>query len=446
MKTLFAKTLLWSLGTAIVTMMALIGVSAFNFNAGGKHPAPFSMLLALQVTEAAHAFERGGQPALERTMRRFRAVTHVEGIFTDASGRDLITGQDRSALLKEMEPGSRFPSMGRSETAIARRSPDGRYWYIVLLNRGNWINWFVRPEHFVVLAILVLLCYGFARHLTNPVQRLQQAVDRFGRGDMTARVGSQRRDELGQLARTFDRMAGRIQTLMTAERRLLLDISHELRSPLARLSVAVELARSDEDPEAHLNRIQKEADRLNSLVGELLQVTRAEGDPSQRRLQDVRLDALVADVVDDCTIEAEARGCRLQLGGNQGVVLSGDAELLRRAVENVIRNAIRHAPAGTDIEVGVGNGPDKAEVIVRDYGPGVPEDALARIFDPFYRVDTDRNRNSGGVGLGLSIAKRAVELHKGRVSAVNANPGLIVKLELPVGVVAEHDEPVRQTV
>lgn len=446
MKTLFAKTLLWSLGTAIVTMMALIGVSAFNFNAGGKHPAPFSMLLALQVTEAAHAFERGGQPALERTMRRFRAVTHVEGIFTDASGRDLITGQDRSALLKEMEPGSRFPSMGRSETAIARRSPDGRYWYIVLLNRGNWINWFVRPEHFVVLAILVLLCYGFARHLTNPVQRLQQAVDRFGRGDMTARVGSQRRDELGQLARTFDRMAGRIQTLMTAERRLLLDISHELRSPLARLSVAVELARSDEDPEAHLNRIQKEADRLNSLVGELLQVTRAEGDPSQRRLQDVRLDALVADVVDDCTIEAEARGCRLQLGGNQGVVLSGDAELLRRAVENVIRNAIRHAPAGTDIEVGVGNGPDKAEVIVRDYGPGVPEDALARIFDPFYRVDTDRNRNSGGVGLGLSIAKRAVELHKGRVSAVNANPGLIVKLELPVGVVAEHEEPVRQTV
>jgi signal transduction histidine kinase len=119
---------------------------------------------------------------------------------------------------------------------------------------------------------------------------------------------------------------------------------------------------------------------------------------------------------------------------------------LRRAVENVIRNAIRHAPAGTAVEIGVSHDPDKVEVTVRDYGPGVPEDALARIFDPFYRVDTDRNRNSGGVGLGLSITKRAVELHKGRVSAVNANPGLLVKLELPVSVMAEQKEPVRETV
>jgi two-component system sensor histidine kinase CpxA len=268
---------------------------------------------------------------------------------------------------------------------------------------------------------------------------LQQAVDRFGRGDLAARVGSQRRDELGQLARTFDQMADRIQILMTAERRLLLDISHELRSPLARLSVAVELARSGEDAESHLNRIQKEADRLNSLVGELLQVTRAEGDPSQRRLEQVPIGALVAEVVDDCTIEAEARGCRLHLAGSEAVTLAGDAELLRRAVENVVRNAIRHAPAGTAVEVSVTSESGQVLVTVRDYGSGVPEESLSRIFDPFYRVDTDRNRNSGGVGLGLAIAKRAVELHKGRLSATNANPGLLVKLELP-------GAPVRQAV
>ena len=162
----------------------------------------------------------------------------------------------------------------------------------------------------------------FALHLTNPVRQLQKAVDRFGHGDLTARVGSTRRDELGELARTFDRMADRTQTLLAAERRLLLDISHELRSPLARLDVAVELARSGDDSESQLNRIQKEADRLNALVGELLQVTRAEGDPSQRKLEPVQLDSLVTDVVQDSRIEADARGVKVELAAPARLTLS----------------------------------------------------------------------------------------------------------------------------
>src|SRR5207245_217074 len=157
------------------------------------------------------------------------------------------------------------------------------------------------------------------------------------------------------------------------------------------------------DAETYLNRIQKEADRLNSLVGELLQVTRAEGDPSQRRLEHVRLDTLVAEVVDDSMIEAEARGCQVRLTEPSAASLAGDAELLLRAVENIIRNAIRYSPPGTTVEVCVSSAFDQVAVTVRDYGPGVPEEALPRIFDPFYRVDTDRNRNSGGVGLGLAI-------------------------------------------
>ena len=216
----------------------------------------------------------------------------------------------------------------------------------------------------------------------------------------------------------------------------MLDISHELRSPLARLSVAVELARSGDDAESHLNRIQKEADRLNSLVGELLQVTRAEGDPSQRRLDPVRLDTLVEDVVDDCLIEAEARGCSVQLVQKTVATLAGDAELLRRAVENVVRNAIRYSPAGTTVEVSVDSSAGQVAVTVRDFGPGVPQESLTRIFDPFYRVGTDRTRTSGGVGLGLAIAKRAVELHKGRLWAVNESPGLRVTMEMPVGAAA----------
>ena len=145
------------------------------------------------------------------------------------------------------------------------------------------------------------------------------------------------------LARAFNLMADRIQTLLTAERRLLLDISHELRSPLARLSVAVELARSGKDP-ADLDRIQKEADRLNTLIGELLQVTRAEGDPSQRIMEPVLLNDVVGEVVDDTSIEARAKDCELVFQANANLLLDGDAELLRRAIENVIRNGIRYAP------------------------------------------------------------------------------------------------------
>jgi two-component system sensor histidine kinase CpxA len=198
------------------------------------------------------------------------------------------------------------------------------------------------------------------------------------------------------------------------------------------LGVAVELARSGADLESNLNRIQKESDRLNSLVGQLLQVTRAEGDPSVLRREPVRVDELVQQLVDDSSIEAQAHGCKLQYRGGQPVVVDGDPELLRRAVENVIRNAIRFAPRETAVEVSLARNNGKAVLDVRDRGPGVPDEALPRIFDAFYRVESDRARASGGVGLGLSIARRAIELHKGAIRARNAGPGLEVEMELPV--------------
>ena len=286
------------------------------------------------------------------------------------------------------------------------------------------------------MAAGILLCYLLAFYLTKPVRQLQRAVESFGHGDLTARAASRRRDELGDLARTFDRMADRIQTLLDAERRLLLDISHEIRSPLARLRVAVELARSGADREAALDRIEKEAERLNGLVTGLLQVTRAEGDPETLRSEPVRLEQLLEEIVDDASLEAGARGCAVRLVEAQPAVVEGDAELLRRAMENVIRNAVRHAPQGTVVEAGLHAAEGRATVRIRDYGPGVPEEALPRLFDAFYRVETDRNRASGGAGLGLSIARRAIELHHGAIRARNAEPGLGVEIELPATPVA----------
>lgn len=431
----FAKIVLWFFATLVITLVAVDVTTALTFTAPESRQSPFTMLMNAGLERAVDAYEEGGPPRLAASLARFQRATGAQAILTDVNGKDLMTGQDRSDLLKQAGPRPRFPFTRRNRTAIARRSQDGKYWFFVLVSRPGyfgWYGWFFHWQHLWILAVVVLLCYWFAFHLTSPLRQLQRAVDCFGRGDFTARAETKRRDELGQLARTFNQMADRIQTLLAAERRLLLDISHELRSPLARLCVAVELARSRTSDEAMLDRIEKEAERLNTLVGELLQVTRVEGDPSKQRMEPVRLDEIVNEIVDDTSIEATAKGVKLEVKEAQAVSLTGDPELLRRAIENIIRNAIRYAPAGTTINIDVRASHGLAQVCVRDFGPGVPEQALPHIFDAFYRVEEDRGRASGGVGLGLAIARRAVELHKGKLHARNAGPGLLVSIELPI--------------
>jgi len=424
MNSLFAKILLWFWCTLAITLVGSAFLSALNAN---RNPR----LVTFQLEEARAAYESGGRPALEAFMDTLARIYNAKGILTDENGRDLLTNQDRSALIRRAGRHPILNLLGDSAPEIPRAADDGRYWFFVSGTRAKVGSWFLTTDHLFFSVSAVMLCYWFALHITSPVRALQKAVERFGRGELTARVGSTRRDELGQLARTFDRMAERTETLLTAERRLLLDISHELRSPLARLGVAIELARSGDDLESHLNRIQKESDRLNSLVGELLQVTRAEGDPSSLRREPVRLDELLALVVEDAGIETEAHGCRIRYATRAPATLDGDPELLRRALENVIRNAIRYAPRDSDVEVSLQTTNGSVLCKVRDYGPGVPQESLQRLFDAFYRVERDRSRNSGGIGLGLSIARRAIELHRGTIAARNAQPGLEVEMRLP---------------
>jgi signal transduction histidine kinase len=433
MRTLFAKILLWFWSTLAITVVGSAFISMLVVNRDSStESSPAARLVTLQLEEARIAYESGGRPGLEAFLDNLQKIYGSRGVLTDEDGRDLLSNELRSDLIRRARRRASFPFMRTTENMLARRSDDGRYWFFFIAPPERLGSWFLTPDHLFIMGAAVLLCYWLAFHLTSPVRSLQKAVERFGRGDLTARVGSVRRDELGQLARTFDRMAGRIETLLAAERRLLLDISHELRSPLARLGVAVELARTGDDLESNLNRIQKESDRLNSLVGQLLQVTRAEGDPNSLRRNPVRLDVLVQQLVEDSRIEAEARGCSLAYEKREPVTVEGDPEMLGRAVENVIRNAIRYSPKAGAVEVSLARNNGHAVVDVRDHGPGVPEEALPRLFDPFYRVENDRGRTSGGIGLGLSIARRAIELHKGTIRAKNASPGLEVELELPV--------------
>jgi signal transduction histidine kinase len=429
-RSLFAKILVWFVVTIVTTLAATLLTTALTYDIYSSRQAPFPMLLGFAILETRQAWGAGGPEALSETLERLRTVTHAsQAMLLDSNGKDLLTGESHADMLPFAEHPLHSPFAMRSHI-FARKSTDGRYCLILI--RENWYFWFLQPAHLLVIVLAVLLCYGLAHYLTAPLRQLRSAVDRLGRGDLTARAEEKRHDELGDLAASFNRMAAHIQTLLAAERRLLFDISHELRSPLARLSVAVELARTDEAGAPSLDRIQKEADRLNSLIRQMLEVTRTEGDASRLKVGRVQIDDLVAGLVDDCSIEALAHGCALGLASSGPVTLDGDGELLRRAIENVMRNAIRYAPAESKVEVTLENGGGWAKIRVRDYGPGVPDESLPRLFDPFYRVEQDRDRKSGGVGLGLSIARRAVELHKGKLTASNASPGLLVEIDLPV--------------
>ena len=231
-----------------------------------------------------------------------------------------------------------------------------------------------------------------------------------------------RRDELASLAADFDEMAEKIQSLVDSQRRLLGDISHELRSPLARLNVALELARQRSGAEATsaLERIQREAENLNEMIGQLLALTRLESGAEEIRKTDFDLKTLVSEIVKDADFEARGRNRTVKLESPERCPMVGNEQLLRRAIENVIRNAVQYTPEGTEVEVNLTCKQPNAVITVRDHGAGVPENALAEIFRPFYRVDDARDREAGGVGLGLAIAERAVRLHGGS-GGVNYN-------------------------
>ncbi len=278
-----------------------------------------------------------------------------------------------------------------------------------------------------------IFCYLVIRYLTKPLQQLGDAAAGIAEGRLDTRVEPSlrtRRDEIAELARNFDRMAERIEALVTGQRRLLGDVSHELRSPLSRLIVALSLVKQGPASESaeNLERIGLEAQRMDTLIGQLLALTRI--DSGVDRGSPVRFDLtnVVQEVASDGDFEARARHRRVAIVQADACSIDGFEEVMRSAVENVVRNAIRHTAEGTAVEVSVLVKGTQAIIRVADQGPGVPENMLAEIFLPFRRI---ANGNSEGAGLGLAIAARAVDVHRGTIRAMNSpTSGLIVEIDL----------------
>jgi two-component system, OmpR family, sensor histidine kinase CpxA len=273
------------------------------------------------------------------------------------------------------------------------------------------------------------ICYLLTRYLTDPVLRLRGAARRLADGELTARASDvkPRHDEIGELVRDFNFMAGRVEALVTSQRQLISDISHELRSPLARINATLGLARQRLGQNVLFDRLERDTERLNEMIGRLLTLARLDMTTAATEMRPTDLKTLVLDVVGDAQWEARERNCRVDLVSDGDCEIHANPELLRSAAENVIRNAVRYTASGTAVEVSMecqhGDDGDRAIIRVSDRGPGVPAAELSNIFRPFYRVADARDRQSGGVGLGLAIAERVARVHGGSVRAENRRGG-----------------------
>ncbi|HTC15670.1 MAG TPA: ATP-binding protein [Steroidobacteraceae bacterium] len=405
--------------------------------------------------QAARAFESGGAPALHGWLSSLGSEPLTRTFVVDPDGREMLGRPLPQSLLS---PRSTAPAADANADAIAPIggalvlvAPGGATFHVVVGPVRDSPRLFGELElpgvPFAILAIALTVsagvCFLLAWYLAAPVDRLRLATRRMAAGDLNVRVlpTLHRRDDLGLLAADLDTMAERLQLLLEAKQRLLRDVSHELRSPLARLQLALSLAtRGDGESKRQLARIGREADRLEELIARTLKLVRLERPPDQLEQVNIDVAELLRNLIADIAIEADARGCHLNISCQGPLPVSGDPELLRSAFENVIRNAVRYSPAGTVVSITAERcaraSPGEAlEVTVHDHGPGVPDKDLELIFEPFYRVDAAREHHgAGGEGLGLAIAARSLAAHGGAITARNAaGGGLIITVNLPTG-------------
>lgn len=447
MKSLFLKIFLsfWAAQALFLVLAILVTIAVRPARRGLENIGPQAL------AETVNAYQSGGEQAAYRYLEEFQHTQHVRAFVFDPNGKELA-GRMTPPWVDDIRRGN----PPRHRAWLDRFLPDrfsrqaltleGKR-YTLVLERPPGPGAFFGPHDIPGLGILIfvvssgLICYLLAWSIARPVTRLRQAAQRLAMGDLTARAGApaeSRRDELAELLRDFDRMAERIEGLVESQGRLLKDVSHELRSPLARLSVALGLARQKAPPdvEGSLNRIEIEADRLNQLIQRLLTISRLESGAEGIQKTKLSLVDLVEHVARDAEYETPKRICRVVADPSDEILVEADAELLRSAIENIVRNAVRYTAEGTVVEVRVEQQETargrEAVIRVLDSGPGVPADALEKIFQPFYRLDDARNRQTGGAGLGLSIADRAVRLHGGQVRASNrAEGGLEVEIRIP---------------
>lgn len=379
----------------------------------------------------------------------YARARHYTVALRDEAGRDVCASGPVPAINLQAVNADQLTGFETADQCIWFRpvtSATGKkYIYVLSVERSRerqhtWYGdllHFAFPQLPVAIAVGGLTTFVLVLVFTRPVIRLRKAARELALGRLNARVkeappsqpGIFRGDEFHALVHDFNHMAERLESLVNAQRLLLRDVSHELRSPLARLSVALELSREDADSTmgTHLDRIQRETERLNQLIGQLLTLSSMEAVEGAERFEPVSLKSLLEEMLPDAEYEARQRDASVELDANCDCVIDGRRELIYRAIENVVRNAVRYTEPGSAVEVKLypsgERQADAAIIEVSDRGPGIPESERDSIFRPFYRVDQARSAQTGGFGVGLAIADRAVKLHKGQMQVFSREGG-----------------------
>ena len=447
------RTLFWKIFLSFWAVVAVSISGSLFFRPDVPLPAWQNLVsdaFAIQAQDLVQAYERGGQPELGDYIQRLRQGSYDQVFLLDAGGNDLngqeVTPQARDIAARAAAHGKvKFIRLGNSALLadLVISKANTRYVAVCRLSRAPGVP---GPPLLrglaVAMAISGIVCFWLARYLSAPIVRLRNAAQEVAGGNLAARAGKQithRHDEIAELVRDFDKMAAQIESLMCAQKRLISDVSHEFRSPLTRINLAAELIRNVDGlaVKTAIARIEQETKRLNGMISNLLTLSKIDACESVADTKTIDVADLLQQIVADADFEARLRNCRVVLQTSEDCTVAGSPELLRSAVENAIRNAIRYTAEHTEVEVCLTceahNAASTAMIAVRDHGPGVPESSLDDLFRPFFRLDESRERSTGGVGLGLAIAQRAVRFHGGEIKAQNrSGGGLEVMISFPV--------------
>jgi signal transduction histidine kinase len=454
MNSLFLKIFLWFWTAFVIVGVTLVVVVAVT-RSNTTMLAGLSVYLPFEARQATYIYERDGKSALQRHFDHLSEMGLAKPYLLDENWNDVL-GRTPPAQAVE------FAKVARSDAALVRKfkgwkavaaqqvvgEGGHKYTIMAIMSRPPVVGVIKDLGYKTLLGLLAVLlvgapfCFLLACHIANPIVRLSEAAGRIADGWLNTRSGQSirsRGDEIGRLGVSFDRMAERIESLVRGQQRLFGDISHELRSPLARLSVAEGLLRQcpPEERAEYLDRIALEVEHLDQLIGQFLTLARINSGADSSRIERVELNSLIQEVAVDGNFEARAKCCAVRVDSENLCTTTGAREQLRRAIENVVRNAIRYTQPSTDVEITIreqrASAISRAVIQVRDHGPGVSSEHLEKIFLPFYRIPTINGESTNGAGLGLAITDRIVRMYGGSVSAVNAlDGGLIVNLELSI--------------
>ncbi len=432
-----------------VAMALIVGASiATTFTiAAREYESPELQRRPNAAMQASEVLDRGGVGALKSWLQANKNSIPDRDLFIiGPDGRDILGRRIPEVAARRLEAVNRDPATPSGNYRPSRAAPqmvaaDGSLYTVLFSPR--------RPSIFgalslpaisltilgIALIVSAITSWWLAQHLSAPIRRIQEGARALASENLNIRVSDGlegRKDEVAVLARDFDAMADQLRANRAATTQLLRDISHELRSPLARMRVALGLARQPPaDVTRQLDRLEREIERLDSMISQVLKLARLHGANARIEKESFELDEVIEEVVRDANFEGAVKHCTVNVQGSAKAAILGNRELLRSAIENVLRNAVRYSPTEKPVDLSIARARSGLEIAIADHGPGVPAADLERIFEPFYRVAESRDRDSGGEGIGLAITAQVMKAHGGAARARNTPGGFEVLLSLP---------------